>query len=459
MTFLSLELNDAQLRLARGDASAGELVAESGGYALIDGGELLTGVEARRRARLRPIFAYNRFWRDLSVSDLPRGNDRARTPADLAFAHAEALLQPHRAGQDGLLIALPAGYSREQLGLLLGVLGETGVPVCGLVDAAVAAVAPHPAGARVLHLDLELHQAVLTLLENGAELRRSHSELLPRHGLLALEEAWVEAIAVTFVRRTRFDPLHDARNEQALWNGLPQWLAALEQTPVAEIEIEDSGTTHKVEFARDALLAAAQARYAALFAFVQQQCPAGVQTDVVLSDRAAAVPGLLEHLSTVPSVTVRALPPGAAALGALHHIEEIRRRPGQVTLVTRLPSVRGAAPGDATATSASAIAAQDAATHVLFQGRAHAISAVPLTIGSAAQDGARALQVPAGPGISRIHCALVRRDGAAWLEDRSTYGTLLNGSPVRGAVALRAGDQIRVGSPGVTLELIRVVED
>jgi len=61
--------------------------------------------------------------------------------------------------------------------------------------------------------------------------------------------------------------------------------------------------------------------------------------------------------------------------------------------------------------------------------------------------------------ISREHCQVVRRDGYAWLEDRSTYGTFVNESPVRGAVALRVGDRVRLGNPGITLELIQVVDD
>ncbi len=69
-----------------------------------------------------------------------------------------------------MLLAVPAGYSREQLGLLLGVINETGVRVAGLVDAALAACSLEPAPARVLHLDLELHQASLTVLEySGGE--------------------------------------------------------------------------------------------------------------------------------------------------------------------------------------------------------------------------------------------------------------------------------------------------
>ena len=36
-------------------------------------------------------------------------------------------------------------------------------------------------------------------------------------------------IAAAFVRRTRFDPLHEAASEQRLWDGLPGWLAALDR--------------------------------------------------------------------------------------------------------------------------------------------------------------------------------------------------------------------------------------
>ena len=52
-------------------------------------------------------------------------------------------------------------------------------------------------------------------------------ELLPQHGWLALQQAWLDLIAAAFVRKTRFDPLHEAASEQRLWDGLPGWLAPL----------------------------------------------------------------------------------------------------------------------------------------------------------------------------------------------------------------------------------------
>jgi hypothetical protein len=458
MTLLALEVNDARLILARGSAVGGELIAESEGYAVLEGPNVLTGDAARSRARLKPLYSYNRFWRELSVAELPRPNARARTAADLAFAHLDGMLAPFRAGSPELLLALPAGYSREQLGLLLGVANECGAAVCGVVDSAVASVASEPVGARVLHLDLELHYAVLTALDRDSELRRSHSELLPRHGLLALQEAWVEMIAATFVRRTRFDPLHQAANEQDLWNRLPGWLAELERSERIDVELADERASHTVEVTRDSLRSATGSVYEGLVRFVQKMCLAGVSTELLLSDRAGDAPGLAAQLSSLPGVSVRSLARGAAALGSLRFAAEIRRPAGQVVLVTHLTGTGSAEPAGA-AHRVAQVPSAEQPTHLVYEGRALAISTVPLAVGWSVPSGARTLHVPAGPGVSRNHCSFVRRDGNALLEDHSTYGTYVNDSPVRGVVALRVGDRVKLGNPGVSLGLIRLVDD
>jgi hypothetical protein len=184
------------------------------------------------------------------------------------------------------------------------------------------------------------------------------------------------------VRRTRFDPLHDARNEQALWNGLAGWLAALGDAETTEIEIQDAQTTHKVEFSREALLAATRQRYASLLTFVQQHCPAGVQTDLVLSMLQPQRRGDRATRRTALGDRARGGRTAAAALGALRHSNEIRRRPGQVALVSRLQIARSGG-GSAVMDGAPrlAIPPTDQPTHLLFQGRAREISQTPLTVG------------------------------------------------------------------------------
>jgi hypothetical protein len=98
-------------------------------------------------------------------------------------------------------------------------------------------------------------------------------------------------------------------------------------------------------------------------------------------------------------------------------------------------------------------------THLVYRGLARAILAEPLAIGTAVPAGRRALAVAAGPGISRVHCTVARAADGVWLEDLSTYGSFVNGERVGGRVSLRAGDRLRLGSPGVECELVRVVDD
>ncbi len=63
------------------------------------------------------------------------------------------------------------------------------------------------------------------------------------------------------------------------------------------------------------------------------------------------------------------------------------------------------------------------------------------------------------PGLSRQHCAVVRRDGSVFVEDHSSYGTYLNGRRVENQAETHIGDRVRLGSPGVELLLIAVAEN
>jgi pSer/pThr/pTyr-binding forkhead associated (FHA) protein len=81
-------------------------------------------------------------------------------------------------------------------------------------------------------------------------------------------------------------------------------------------------------------------------------------------------------------------------------------------------------------------------------------------IGWSVDGGPRALTLPsASPGLSRSHCTVVRRNGSVMIEDHSTYGSYVNEERVAGRTALTVGDRLRLGSPGVTLELIQLVND
>ena len=70
---------------------------------------------------------------------------------------------------DEVVLVVPGHNSAEQLGLLLGLAQECGMPVRAMVDAAVAAsVKPYP-GRQLLYVDAGLHRVTVTLIEQGAD--------------------------------------------------------------------------------------------------------------------------------------------------------------------------------------------------------------------------------------------------------------------------------------------------
>jgi hypothetical protein len=465
-TLVAVELNDAGLIVARA-TSGGPVVADddSPGYALLHEGRVLVGTDAAQRHRLAPLYAQNRYWHALGTEPLPWSARGVATPADLAHAHLSALLAPAvAAGAREAVLALPPGYTREQLGLLVGVANEAGVTVRGLVDLGLAACATEPPAAHQLHLDLQLHQAAATVVELAraeATLRRVRYELMPGVGELAFRQALAASVATTFVRETRFDPLHEAVTEQRLHDRLPRWLDALRELDEVEAEIEIGAATHRVTLSREQLTAAVDALCGDVLRLVQASRPAGLALRLCVTPRIAVVPGLLDRLATLRDCVVVVLERGAAACGALQHAAAILRPAEAIALVHRLPvqSPVDAAAAVAPTGTPGSVPEESVPTHVLFRGRAWALTAVPLTLGWSVPAAPRALSLPAGiAGVSRAHCTLRVLDGQAVVEDQSTYGTYVNDERVGGRVALRVGDVLRLGAPGVTLDLIRVLD-
>lgn len=461
---LSLELIDSGLALARRlGQEQPELLEEVPGLALLEDQQILTGPAAAARVRLQPLLAQSGYWRNLSTQPLTRPSRLARTSADVAYAQAEALLSAYKPEGERVLLAVPAGYAREQLGLLLGIVNETGVPVAGLVDAALAACSLEAVPARVLHLDLELHQAILTVLEYaGGErpgLKRSRYEIALHHGVLGLQQTWMRFIAEQFVHRTRFDPLHDASTEQRLVDELPGWLSQLLEEERLVLAMRTGERPLEIELERAQFIEAVEPHYAELQRLVQGARVAGLPIELHVSHRIARLPGLLERLGRLRDCAIKALPAGAGALGALRHEAAIIRPADALTLIYQLPAVRaaedGVQPSEPEATPAAL-----RPTHVLFQGRAWRIDEQPLVVGWSVEAGRRALALPgAAPGVSRSHCTLLRRNGAVIVEDHSTYGSYVNEERVAGRTTLTVGDRLRLGSPGITLEMIQLVDD
>ncbi len=457
MSVAALELNDVGLTLALD----GEVAAPSPAYAWFGRGPLTVGEPARAAARLEPLNVSNRFWYELDDRPLPALPAAGRSNADLAFEHLTAVCGPMRERLQQVVAVVPGSIQPRQLMLLLGIAREAQVPLAGFVDAAVAAAAAWGGQGRFIYVDTHLHEAVLTAVEVGAQARRERFEALPRAGWQAFTDTWMKLIADSFVARTRFDPMHDAQSEQSLFAALPGWLAQLQAERAIEAEIAVGGETHRVPLTLEQIENEAQPLYGQIVLAAHRLRRAGHATTIALSDRAARLPGLLArfnefHDCDVVVFAAAAAPLAAATLDRPWSVDDERAE--LIRSATPLGAEVVARLAPAVAQHAQAGVAAAAPTHALYRGMAHVMSVKPLVIGTGAPGLGVNLQIgEASAGISRVHCSLLRGgDGSATVIDHSRHGTWLNDERVVGRAPLRAGDRLRIGSPGVAIELIAV---
>jgi len=457
MSTVAIELIDAAVRLV---GKGGPIGRPSPGYALVSAGSIRAGHDAAARARLEPHQLNDRFWSELDTEPLTKPLQTELTTADLAHAHLSSIWSDWADAVDRAFLVAPGSFTDRQLGLALGIARAVGVPVRGLVDLAVAAASTSGRIDRpTVHLELELHRAVLTELLPGDEIRRGRVHVTTEVGLAALGEIWRHAIAEQFVRATRFDPLHSGVTEQRLFDRLPELISDLAGSEIAPIEIAADREPYRIEVEGQMLASAADDLYARLVELVSVR--RGEATQLLLGDRLATLPGLTRRLMRELEVVV--LAPGAAGLGAIQNADRLTTDARELAFVVRLP-----ASSTATATARRMSGGGGAPrttegpppTHVLYGDRAWPIRAEPLAIGVADDRGGRAIEVSgAVAGVSRRHCSVVRRGTRVVVEDSSRYGTFVNGARVDGEAALTCGDRLRIGSPGIELRLITVDDD
>lgn len=409
-----LDLLDSELRLWR-DGRA----VRSPGYALHDGDRYRFGDVARGHARRQPRKVNTRFWWQLGTRPLQPALGSARHTADLVHGH---LLELHReAGEPAeLVLAVPDSLQREQLSLLLGIIRACPFDAVGLVNRSLLAASAHDPAGPVWHLELQLHQALLTRLErDGDTLRLARHQVLSGCGLLALQEIIVEAIARAFIEHTRFDPRRQADTEQALYDSLGDTLAELRDADDTTLEL--AGYRARIDY--KTLRGAAER----LQDSVSRELARDPGALLLLDPLADLLPGFSGHFPDARVLSPRDLP---ASLGS--HGDSIVQPGEALHLVKSLPAVGSQHRSEAAANKpASATPAPDpppagsdaaAPTHLLTNGRARPLRGDRVALASG--------------------CALVRRDGAWTLE--SGGDAAVNGAPWDGGT-LAAGDRIRAG--------------
>jgi len=466
MGLIGLELSDAGIMAVRelpGALPVDGASTESPGYALLLKDRLLVGREAEGKARLYPLQCNNRFWDQLSTEPLNQPGMLAKSHAELAFSHLRRIWRRIQSQGDELILAVPGYLQREQLGLIVSMAEELSMPLKGIVGIGLASASSLWPESMLLCVDIHLHRAEVTFMEQGDRITQKESLTAEGKGLAFLHEAWVKVVADEFIHATRFDPLHRAESEQALYDRLPEILEAFSVHSSTTFEMTSGARSYRANLTRERFVHKSGEVFweirQLVAAMEQKHGKPGQGVTLLLSHRLSRLPGCREMLAAVPGVRIGELEPGSAARGALALAEEFgsKAAKGPVSYLTTRPlrSERvftPVAPGIPRA-------AGKRPTHILYGDHAYPISERPLVIGTGGPEDGVSLRIEGQrEGVSRKHCTVQRQGPRVVLTDHSADGTYVDGVRVSGQHVLQLGQVVRIGTLGQELQLIASVE-
>ncbi len=358
-------------------------------------------------------------------------------------------------------IAAPARATEEGLRALLAVARHLVLPVDGFVDSAVTSAAALGLERSAIVLEFGLHHAAATFVERDrGHFRRRRSVLTEHGGLMAFYQAWLELVSDTMIKRTRFDPLHDATVEQRLFESLALWARDAEANGSTTAALMLGEKRFEIALTRDQFVAAALPIQRVILRLAHELRPAGAPLTLVAPAMLVELPGLRDALEQFADCELVSLPDGFAA-GATSRLD-LPERPGDVPvrLLRRLPLSDAARTPDI---GSRELLGQRRSrnllpSHLLVNGEVHTLGSDALVVGR--EPGVSpAIALSDGlAGVSRRHCTFLRDGEELMLLDHSRFGTFINGERVAERVRVRAGDRVRLGDPGVELALIAVDE-
>ncbi|MDB6100198.1 MAG: hypothetical protein JWO52_197 [Gammaproteobacteria bacterium] len=474
MTVFAIELNDRAVSIARG----GEVLTSAPSAVFNGNGTTAApaGANAWRELRSQPMATSSRHLAAVLTQRSLSARAEMLVAAELKARLAE---QPIREGER-IWIATPAQAQPTGLEALLGIARRSGLPIDGFIDSAALTTAALEAERNTIVLELGLHHAAATAVDcEGSQARRRRSVLTERGGFVELYQVWLELITTMMVKRTRFDPLHDAATEQQLFDAMPSLTREVASTGNTVAIVTRGKERFEVALTRDQFAQAAEPIYRSSIGLLHQLRPAGAPLAIVVPRTVADLPGIWQQLEQFVGCELVSVPDGfAAATASLLDLPEPATGEDSVRLLRRLPLQKQAVLTDNVVRQplGQRRSGGPVPSHALLDGRAYSLSSESLVVGRAAEPqsapstamasgtaavaaSSRYIALPEGlAGVSRRHCTFVHDGDELVLLDHSTFGTFVNGERVQERVRVHAGDHVRLGEPGVELALIAVGE-
>ena len=306
MSFTVIDLNDTNIRVGKGE----QIFLNSPGYAVIKDNQIAFGMSAAKLNRIYPRSTHDDYWYRLGQEAIQSTSTQIRHNADLAYMQ---LAEINEKAEHALkwLIAVPASFNQEQLSLLLGLLKAANYENVQLIDSALLASINSLTQGEHIHLDMQLHQSVLTSLETDVKHKVVTSDVLPETGLLGIYEQCAKLISNEFINQSRFDPHHNAESEQLLFENIPACLTKLTTSSMSKVDLEYQGNIYSANITREVIQEILSPLYNNIYKYIDDS------KQLLVSHRFGMLPGFLDGLANASLLDEFALFTSAKKYSAL----------------------------------------------------------------------------------------------------------------------------------------------
>jgi len=451
LLYAVLYINDSDISLFQD----GVICYQEPGYAFVDNHGIQIGKEAIGKSRIFPKNIENEHWLNLSTSKLKSNNSHHYSSADLV-SHQLEEIQSVLNQDTSIIVLVPPYMTNDQLSLFLGIANDLNLSIIAFIDSSVAASRYQYTDAKLVHIDLHLHNMSVSLLSQEGKVKVDESIMIENCGQTAFYKAWINMISAAFIDQCRFDPLHSAESDQAIIDGLPLWVSDSIKKVTVEISVKYGNQIYEIEIESAKFYEAAKPLYRLLTNRLRSIFSVNDLPAIQLTNQVAQLPGVIDVLKNSLSSSVYVLDAGEIEKGALSRYSKEKSKNSSLKLQKSLDWDKPSVTVDRISKK---LKNSDRPTHLLYENIAYKIDQSPIMVGSNPTDSDTTIRIKSEiTGISRNHCSFVMKDNNCIVCDHSRYGTYLNDQRIQNNTILHNGDLIRIGSPGINLLMISMEE-
>ena len=447
MSVKVIELNDSNIKVGN---EAGMLF-QSPGFSLVTNDKVEVGEYAESQCRIQPTNSFSKYWYELNLEPISH-SPKIRHHADLAFAQLMDIAE--QGDIDGAVIfSVPGSFTQQQLAILLGLARQTKFSPAGLVNSALIESVHLAHKEYLIHADIQLHQAVVTLLASDETCFRVENIVqIPGVGTQNFMNLMMQVATDSFISQCRFNPQHDANTEQDLYNEIQGWLSNYQEGKTVQLELKSRDTTYSSKLPWDNLTGVIDRYYQKITKQIDVLKPS-VSCHLLLNERLTRLPGFMRFISSNKDFEVASGHQGIQA--CIDNRNLICSEDGGTILVDKLAKSKL---GIKSLHTRLAVEQSEDASHLLFGNEAIKLSRVVILnrpgerkcLESSQEINMAMKDLPKHLGI------IDKTPKGIYLNSPNDHAILNDQSIRRGVHLLKLGDQIKFAESGDEIRLIKV---